>query len=327
LVCPCSAGEGISVRYLKVYQKFMWIGRGKLFHSASSDKLLRIFSIQMPEPFAISAAVVSGLATAFAAASASGLANKFAEKLGYLTGYSLQRVLDKNAPIPEQIIVSNPGEFTPGEFTKIFQLPVPSDIPETPPASHEVKPSDRHEPREYTKIFQATAANPHEPTVEGKLPKNARIETTKRQVRSRLNDARTERDRLKKWSTVNRVSSNSLIFGQYVIGGVMATSFIQKSLSPEIIGIFGVIVFTSSVIKQHYRPEVIAETSSRKASQLDALIRQSEDQLVIIQSKQQIDNDDPTIMNELLERVSGEYSKITYGDPMPRVARSRSANK
>jgi hypothetical protein len=129
------------------------------------------------------------------------------------------------------------------------------------------------------------------------------------QVLIRLAEARTVKltqERSARWS---RWASNSLVFGQYVIGGAMATSFVQKTLSPTIIGVFGVLVVVASLVKQHYHPETNAQSALQRTSQLDTLIRQSEDRLVVIETKMQ-SGDDPALILELLEGISAEISRI-----------------
>lgn len=100
----------------------------------------------------------------------------------------------------------------------------------------------------------------------------------------------------------------------------MATSFVQKSLSPDIIGVFGVLVVVSSLLKQHYHPEVNAQTGLQRAHQLEGLIRQSEDRLVVIEANLQDAHDDPSLVLELLEKISAELTAITM--PTPETSKS-----
>jgi len=54
----------------------------------------------------------------------------------------------------------------------------------------------------------------------------------------------------------NRWARSLLTFGRYVIGGVLATSFIQQVLTPQLIGILGILVVVSTVMQVHCRFDV-----------------------------------------------------------------------
>jgi hypothetical protein len=140
-------------------------------------------------------------------------------------------------------------------------------------------------------------------------PSTPRIDKATSQVLIRLAEARTVKASQERLARLSRWANNSLFFGQYVIGGAMATSFIQKTLSPTIVGVFGVLVVVASLVKQHYHPETNAQSASQRASQLDTLIRQGEDRLVVIETTIQ-NGDDPALFLELLERISTEISRI-----------------
>lgn len=70
------------------------------------------------------------------------------------------------------------------------------------------------------------------------------------------------------------------LVGQYTIGGVLAFfSFVRQSLSAHIIGIFGVLVLLSSLIRQRYRSDQRSRTRHGIFS-LRTLIREVEDDLL-----------------------------------------------
>ena len=151
------------------------------------------------------------------------------------------------------------------------------------------------------------------PAVVGSLlyPSPSRFKLARQQVLVRIRDARQARLKQQSLARWSRWSANSLTFGQYVIGGVMATSFVQKALSPEIVGVFGVLVVAASLLKQHYHPDVNAQNAAQRAGQLEALVRQSEDRLVVIETTTEPAADDPALVLELLERISAELTRIT----------------
>jgi hypothetical protein len=107
-------------------------------------------------------------------------------------------------------------------------------------------------------------------------------------------------------------SARSLTFGQYVIGGVLASSFIQQKTSPQIIGVLGILVLLASLITQHYHPEVAAKMASQKAEQLKDLLRRSEDCLVAFEATMDTDSDDPTPLLELLRTITSELSRDSH---------------
>jgi len=52
---------------------------------------------------------------------------------------------------------------------------------------------------------------------------------------------------------------------------------VQQSLSKEIIGVLGVLVLASSLIRQHYRPDLQLAGARERATKLKATIREVED--------------------------------------------------
>src|SRR5438067_5525827 len=69
--------------------------------------------------------------------------------------------------------------------------------------------------------------------------------TTDPTENSRLREAKLELKRQESIARWNGRADGSLVFGQYIIGGVLASSFIQQSLSPQLIGVLGVLVLLS----------------------------------------------------------------------------------
>ncbi len=89
-----------------------------------------------------------------------------------------------------------------------------------------------------------------------------------------ISDAKSLQVEQKKLARRFSIASNMLIFGQYIVGGVLASSFVQQWMSSQIVGMFGVIVLLASLIKQHYRPEAAAQLASQRAARLQVLIRE-----------------------------------------------------
>jgi hypothetical protein len=110
-----------------------------------------------------------------------------------------------------------------------------------------------------------------------------------------------------KWS---RRSANLLTIGQYIIGGLLASSFVQESLSPRTVGFLGVLVLLASLIKQRFRPEISAEIAIRKAAELKALIRTTEDRLAILEAKIASGQDHTDALITLLQNTTARLTEI-----------------
>ncbi len=119
--------------------------------------------------------------------------------------------------------------------------------------------------------------------------------------------ARAEQLGTAKWS---KVSSNSLITAQYIIGGVLASSFVQESLNPKWIGAMGVVVLIASLFRQQFHPEINAREARTKASKLKALIRTTEDQLAILDAKIASGQDHSDAMIALLTQIRERLTEI-----------------
>jgi hypothetical protein len=110
-----------------------------------------------------------------------------------------------------------------------------------------------------------------------------------------------------RWS---RWSSNLLTVAQVVIGGVLASSFIQESLSRKWVGGLGLLVLVSSLFKQSFHPELEAEKARKKAILLQALIRSSEDSMAILDAKIAAGQDHSDAMIALMTLVTQRLSEI-----------------
>jgi hypothetical protein len=103
----------------------------------------------------------------------------------------------------------------------------------------------------------------------------------------RLDEARASlyrQESIAKWSCR---AAASLIFSQYVVGGILASSFVQDSLSNEITGFLGILVLASSLVHHHYRPDIYSREARQRAARLRTLIRTAEDLLYAIRHGKQ----------------------------------------
>jgi len=93
------------------------------------------------------------------------------------------------------------------------------------------------------------------------------------------------RDALKRQESIaqrNQWASSLLTFGQYIIGGILASSFVQESLSRPLVGSLGLLVLLSSLIHQRYRPDIKSRSSKERAVRLRSVIRDAENELAEI---------------------------------------------
>ena len=75
----------------------------------------------------------------------------------------------------------------------------------------------------------------------------------------------------------NKLSGGLLTIGQYIVGALLATSFIQEYMSNVMVGILGLVVLFSSTIHQKFRPDLKAAAAKSRALKLRQLVRRSQD--------------------------------------------------
>jgi hypothetical protein len=147
-----------------------------------------------------------------------------------------------------------------------------------------------------------------------------RYQLAKQQVLKRLNEAASIRSKRAILARVFTGVAGSLTFAQYIIGGILGSSFFQQKTPPNIIGASGLFVLVASLLTHHYHPDVSGQNNSVAATKLNALIRRTEDRMVVIEA-QLDDGDDPKLMLELLEKLTAEINEIT--SPSQPVVKSK----
>ncbi|WP_157372685.1 hypothetical protein [Photobacterium marinum] len=98
----------------------------------------------------------------------------------------------------------------------------------------------------------------------------------------RLFEVQAELRRQKVISKWQGVAATSLTFSQYIVGGVLTTSFIQDNLSSQVVGLLGLLVLVSSLIHQQFRPDLKSRFAKERIVTLRGLIRAIEDDLFAI---------------------------------------------
>ena len=107
-----------------------------------------------------------------------------------------------------------------------------------------------------------------------------KLRQRQRHATQRLEEAREMLKRQKRAASWASFINGLLTAAQYLVGATLASSFVQKSLSPNLTGTLGVLVVVASTIQQRYSPEVIASAAKSRAAKLRRIIVQAEDELV-----------------------------------------------
>lgn len=105
------------------------------------------------------------------------------------------------------------------------------------------------------------------------------------ETHARLGELRRLQERFQSQSRRNSLSHNSLVFGQYIVGALLASSFIQQTLDGQLIGLLGVLVLLSSAIQQRFRPDVLAAQARLRAVYASQMIRKIENGVFQVQAK------------------------------------------
>ena len=125
-------------------------------------------------------------------------------------------------------------------------------------------------------------------------------------VTQRVHDVQTALLRQQSLARANRWMSGLLTVGQYIIGGLLASSFVQQSLSREMVGGMGLLVLLSSLIYQHFRPDIQLRGAMGRSLRLRALLRQVEDDIYAFQTGAP----SPQSVADFRRRISSALSEI-----------------
>ncbi|EKV00204.1 hypothetical protein Lepto7375DRAFT_2307 [Leptolyngbya sp. PCC 7375] len=120
----------------------------------------------------------------------------------------------------------------------------------------------------------------------------------------RLYELRSSLQRQESIARLNSWSDSLLTFGQYIIGGLLASSFIQDSAPKQVVGILGVLVLLSSLIRQRYRPDIKAVGAKRRVALIRSFIREVEDNLYALNKGQENAPSVFSIRQRVTERLS-----------------------
>lgn len=136
-----------------------------------------------------------------------------------------------------------------------------------------------------------------------------------RHAARRLEETRALWKRQKRAASWASFINGLLIAAQYLVGAILATSFVQKTLSPNLIGTLGIVVVVASTVQQKYTPDIIASTAKTRVAKLRRTIIRSENDLV--EANREGDGKDFQKVSDLLSKtiiaIEASLTETSYG--------------
>jgi hypothetical protein len=98
-------------------------------------------------------------------------------------------------------------------------------------------------------------------------------------VEKRLREANAALKQQRTTVTKNVWLNRGLSAAQYVLGTILATAFVQKSVPSTLVGSLGLIVIAAQAIRQRFNPDREINMAKQNIVKLQSLIRNAEDEL------------------------------------------------
>jgi hypothetical protein len=124
-------------------------------------------------------------------------------------------------------------------------------------------------------------------------------------LKLRISEAMSLVQRYNLEATTNKWSNNFLVFGQYIVGVALTSSFLQANLTPTWIGVLGLIVLVTTAVHQRYRPDIKKRVAEAKVALLRSTIRNVQDELST--------NENPPV-NHIIKRITKTLNRIEIED-------------
>jgi hypothetical protein len=156
-----------------------------------------------------------------------------------------------------------------------------------------------------------------------KLPP-ASATLARNQFLKRLTDAREAYAAEKSSARSTKTVSNILIFVQVIVGGVLATSFVQHQ-DPTIVALLGIVVLVATLVRQAYHPEVNAQQSKLKSAKLLGVIRASEDELVAVDAKSTKGEDRTDTLIAMTAELTKKLNEVENSDQITTALAARTS--
>lgn len=118
-----------------------------------------------------------------------------------------------------------------------------------------------------------------------------------------VKDSLKQNERVARWAGL---ANGLLLFCQIVIGGFLASAWVQEQLDKRLIGGLGVLVLLSSLLHQLARPDAKGRGARRRTTRLRSLLREAEDGVFEIQRG--TPHAEP--IEDLRRRISTKLSEI-----------------
>jgi hypothetical protein len=121
--------------------------------------------------------------------------------------------------------------------------------------------------------------------LERKQPQGAKSlkEKQNQLLKERLEEINRLNSRLTGEVKFTSLSNNLILAGEYLVGGILTTSFIQESLPRATVGWLGLLVLIATLIHQRYRPETRIQIARSKLAFLRSKVRKCQDELVKVE--------------------------------------------
>ena len=102
-------------------------------------------------------------------------------------------------------------------------------------------------------------------------------------VQARIDEVRDAIRAQKAIALTTGIANTFLVFGQIVIGGTLASTFLQENINKNVTGALGVLVLISSLVHQQFRPDLVRRGARRRIVRLGAILRDAEDSVYYIE--------------------------------------------
>lgn len=122
-------------------------------------------------------------------------------------------------------------------------------------------------------------------------------------IENKLNEAISILDKQKALKLRNHWVSWLLKIGQYLTGGILATSFFQEALSAQVAGFLGLLILLCTFMNQHFRPDVKFINAKTRILKLTRLIRTAKDSLSALDAKEKDAPDELSIIKTISEGI------------------------
>ena len=137
------------------------------------------------------------------------------------------------------------------------------------------------------------------------------LDTKLSHIEKRLKELKTYLEAQESIEKTNRWSGGFLTVGQYIVGGVLATSFIQETLSGQIIGFLGVLVLVSQIVHQRFRPDLRAASARSRVVRLKRMLRSAHDQIDRVRIEHFEESPERLIAeNKIASLISAQISEV-----------------